>query len=341
MRFDPLRRASCRNAAVTLVLLLGSCGLALAQLDGQVRALTADDFKVTRFPLKAGMGNRDVAPAPDGSVWFSNQWSGTVGHLDPATGRYQVVPLGRGSSPHGMVIGPDGNVWVMDGGQNAVVRVDSRDHKLTLFPMPKDKGDLNLNTGVFDHSGAFWFTCQNGFYGRLDPRTAKIRLWSSPRGFGPYGITVAPDGRVWFTNFAANYILGFDPKTYRTTLVNLPHPSPTGARRIWSDSKGKLWLGTWASGELLRYDPARKDWTAYKLPGWGPRAYSTYVDEEDVVWLSDFMANSVLRFDPVTESFVAFPGLKPGSQVLQMAGRPGQAWGSEQGSDVVFVIERK
>jgi len=146
---------------------------------------------------------------------------------------------------------------------------------------------------------------------------------------------------VWFTNFAANHLVGIDPATYKTTVVELPHANPTGARRVWSDSKGNLWLGTWASGELLCYSPAEKAWVAYKLPGWGPRAYSTYVDEDDVVWLSDFMANSVLRFDPKTRSYVDFPGLRPTSQVLQMAGRPGQVWGSEQGSDLVFVIERK
>ena len=287
------------------------------------------------------MGNRDVAPAANGSVWFSNQWSGSVGNLDPKTGNYKIYPLGKGSSPHGILMGPDGNLWIMDGGQNAIIRLDSNDHKLTLFSMPKERGDLNLNTGVFDHSGALWFTGQNGVYGRLDPSTSKIKLWPAPKGFGPYGITVTPQGTVWFTNFAANYLLGIDPKKYQTTLVPLPHPSPTGARRVWSDSKGRLWLGTWVSGELLQYDPGHKVWTAYKLPGWGPRAYSTYVDENDVVWLSDFMANSVLRFDPRTESFVDFPGLKPASQVLQMTGRPGQAWGSEQGADVVFVIERK
>jgi len=313
----------------------------VAQHDGQTRALTANDFKLTRYPVKGGMGNRDVAPAPDGSVWFSNQWSGSVGNLDPKTGKYEIIPLGRGSSPHGMVMGPDGNVWVMDGGQNAVVRINSGDHKLTLFPMPKDKGDLNLNTGTFDHTGAFWFTGQNGVYGRLDTATGKVQLWPAPKGFGPYGITVTPGGEIWFTNFANNYIAAIDAKTYKLTVVELPHPSPTGARRIWSDSKGDLWLATWASGELLRYNPARKYWTAYKMPGWGPRGYSTFVDEKDIVWVSDFTANAVLRFDPATESWTDFPGLRPSSQTLQMAGRPGQVWGSEQGSDLVFVIERK
>lgn len=340
-----MKTKSLRTVAVAL--LVAFCaGAAFAQHDGQKRALTANDFKLTRFPLKSGMGNRDVAPAPDGTVWFSNQFSGSVGNLDPKTGKYVIVPLGRGSSPHGMVMGPDGNLWVMDGGQNSVVRVASSDHKVTLFHMPEEKGDFNLNTGTFDHAGKFWFTGQNGFFGRVDPATGKVEVWPAPQGFGPYGITVTPQGMVWYTNFAANHLVGIDPASYgkgklKTTVVELPHPNPAGARRVWSDSKGNLWLATWGSGELLRYSPAEKSWTAYKLPGWGPRGYSTYVDEDDVVWISDFMANSVLRFDPKTQSWVDFPGLKPQSQVLQMSGRAGQVWGSEQNSDLVFVIEKK
>jgi len=328
-----------KSATVAVCVLMSlSAG---AQQDGQMKAMTAGNFKVTYYPVKAGLGNRDVAPADDGTVWFANQFSGTVGHLDPKTGHYKLFPLGAGSSPHGILMGPDGNAWVMDGGQNAIVRVNSGDHKLTVFTLPHERGDANLNTGVFDPSGALWFTGQNGFYGRLDPTTGKIQLFDAPVGEGPYGITVTPQGTVWFTSFACNYIAGIDHKTYQLTVVDLPDPHAGGARRIWSDSKGRLWLATWGTGELLRYDPADKSWVAYKLPGLGPRGYSTYVDDKDIVWVSEFMANTVLRFDPSTESFVNIPSDKSVVQLLQMAGRPGKVWGGEQGSSRIVLIEPK
>jgi virginiamycin B lyase len=312
-----------------------------AQQDGQVKALTAANFQVTYYPVQPGIGNRDVAPADDGTVWFSNQFGGTVGNLDPKTGKYKLYPLGPGSSPHGILMGPDGNLWIMDGGQNAIIRLASKDHKLTLFRISPRTGDINLNTGVFDHSGVLWFTGQNGFYGRLEPATAKLEVFKSPVGFGPYGITVTPQDRVWFTNFALNHIVEVEPKTHRAAVVELPHPSSTGARRIWSDSKGRLWLATWGTGELMMYDPAKQAWAAYKLPGLGPRGYSTYVDEKDIVWVSDFMSNSILRFDPGTESFVVFPSDKPTAQLLQMAGKPGKVWGGEQGASRIVLIQPK
>jgi virginiamycin B lyase len=327
------------RAAITLCLCLCSTSFAWAQQDGQIKAVTSSAFKVTYYPLKSGMGNRDVAPAADGSVWFANQFSGTVGHLDPATGKYKIYPLGAGSSPHGILVGPDGNVWVMDGGQNAIVRLNSRTHKLTLFRVPAGRGDINMNTGVFDHSGVLWYTGENGFYGRLDPATGKVLLFDAPVGEGAYGITVTPQGIVWFTSFTCNYIASIDPKTYKATVVNLPDSHAGGARRIWSDSKGRLWLGTWGTGELLRYSPADRSWAAYKTPGLGPRAYAVYVDDRDIVWISEFMSNSILRFDPATESFVTFPSDKQLSQVLQIAGRHGKVWAGEQGAGRLVEIE--
>lgn len=342
MKFSICEKASfLRIAAAVICLLFCLSGPVLAQMDGQVRSDSADRFKVTYYPIQVGLGTRDVAPADDGTVWFSCQFSGTVGHLDPKTGKYDLYPLGPGSSPHGIITGPDGDLWITDGGQNAIVRVNPVDHKMTYFKTPQEKGNLNLNTAVFDHSGALWFTGENGYYGRLEPSTAKMEIFDAPKGEGPYGIAVTPQGTIWYSSFAGNYIAGIDPKSYEITVVDLPHPSPAGSRRIWSDSKGRLWLGTWGTGEIVRYDPADKSWAVYKMPGLGPRGYSTYVDEKDIVWVSEFMANSVIRFDPATESFITFPSDKPISQLLQMNGKPGKVWGGEQGANRIVLIEPK
>src|SRR4051812_6574593 len=107
---------------------------ARAQQDGQIKASTANDFKVTYYPIKAGLGNRDVAPADDGTVWFANQFSGTAGNLDPKTGEYKLYPLGAGSSPHGILLGPDGKVWVLEGGQKGTIPGNSKNQKSPLFP---------------------------------------------------------------------------------------------------------------------------------------------------------------------------------------------------------------
>jgi virginiamycin B lyase len=99
-------------------------------------------FRVKYFALPAGVGVHDVAPAADGSVWFTGQRSGTLGRLSPEDGSSKLVDLGKGAAPHGVTIGPDGAPWITEGGQNAIARVDPADHKVTLFRLPGPRGDL-------------------------------------------------------------------------------------------------------------------------------------------------------------------------------------------------------
>ncbi|MBD4124042.1 lyase, partial [Xanthomonas citri pv. citri] len=65
-----------------------------------------------------------------------------------------------------------------------------------------------------------------------------------------------------------------------------------------------------------------------------------YVDDRDAVWLTDFSANAIVRFDPKTETFLSFPSDKSGANVRQMAGRPGEAWGGESGTNRMVVIDK-
>jgi virginiamycin B lyase len=110
------------------------------------------------FTVPAGSAPHDVAPSPDGTVWYTAQAQGAVGRLDPRSGKTDRVPLGAGSAPHGVIIGPDRAAWITDGGLNAIVRVDPKTLVVTRFPLPKDRPGANLNTAVFDQRGHLWFT---------------------------------------------------------------------------------------------------------------------------------------------------------------------------------------
>src|ERR687895_130976 len=79
---------------------------------------------VQEYPIPSGHRVHDVwaDAAPNGPVWFSAQGSGNLGILDPKSGKVELVPLGRGSSPHGVIAAGDGAPWLTAGGQNAIVR---------------------------------------------------------------------------------------------------------------------------------------------------------------------------------------------------------------------------
>jgi len=286
---------------------------------------------VASFQVPAGSRPHDVAPVPGGgAVYFTAQGSGMLGILDPATGRIDRVRLGPGSAPHGVIVGPDRAAWVTDGGQNAIVRVDPSSRQVRSWPLPAGAADANLNTATFDRRGRIWFTGQAGFYGRLDPASGDMKAWKAPRGAGPYGICTTPDGQVWFASLAGNYIARVDLDSGDATVIEPPTPHQ-GARRVWSDSRGRIWVSYWNTGQVGAYDPATSSWREWALPGTA-RAYAVWVDSADHVWLSDWSANSIVRFDPVSERFATF-ALDPGAAVRQIMGRAGEVWAGESARD--------
>ena len=292
---------------------------------------------VRYYPVVAGSGPHDVAAAPGGPVYYTGQRNGTLGILDPATGRVEEVNLGARSAPHGVIVGPDGAPWITDGGRNAIVRVDPATRAVKAWPLPAEAANANLNTATFDRRGRIWFTGQSGWYGRLDPATGDMKAWRAPRGYGPYGIATTPSGEVWYASLAGNHIARIDVETGAATPVDPPTPGQ-GARRIWSDSKGRLWVSYWYAGKVARYDPAAKAWREWTLPGERPQAYSVWVDDRDGVWLTDWTSNAIVRFDPASERFESYPSDRPGANVRQMLGRPGEAWGAESGTDRLVAI---
>src|SRR5262247_2248598 len=284
---------------------------------------SAQAAQVKYFDVPNGAHPHDVAPAPDGNVWYTAQSQGALGILDPKTGKVTQVSLGSGAAPHGVIVGPDRAAWITEGGQNAIARFDPTTKVVKLFPLPKEFPSANLNTATFDRKGILWFTGQNGVYGRVDPASGKVEAWKAPKGSGPYGITTTPNGEVWYASLAGDHIAKIDTVSGDALMVQPPKPG-VGPRRIWSDSKGLLWVSFWNAGAIGRYDPVTKAWANYPLPQskWG--AYSIYVDDKDRAWATDWPANAVQRFDPKTGTYTTFPSDKRGASVRQLLGRPGE-----------------
>src|SRR6478752_5508815 len=93
----------------------------------------AADQRVSYFPVARGAGAHDVAPAPDGAVYYTGQAKGYLGRLDPKTGKDENFSIGSGSAPHGVVVGPDNAAWITDGGLNAIARFDPGTKKFNYY----------------------------------------------------------------------------------------------------------------------------------------------------------------------------------------------------------------
>ena len=84
--------------------------------------------------------------------------------------------------------------------------------------------------------------------------------------------------------------------TAKATVIEPPTRNQ-GARRVWSDSQGRIWVAEWNSGNLSRYDPQDRSWNMYKPPVVNPHTYSVYVDDRDRVWITEWTHNAIMRFD--------------------------------------------
>jgi virginiamycin B lyase len=339
-----LSQADVRRALIGVVLLVAvACGSsdpssqAPPTRPATESPTTTTQLMVREFEVPAGSHPHDVSPAADGGVWYTGQHVGVLGHLDPATGKIREIKLGDGSAPHGVITGPDDAAWITDSGLNAIIRVDPATDQIRSFPLPTDRPNANLNTAVFDPSGSLWFTGQSGVYGRLDPASGQVTVFDAPEGRGPYGITAAPNGDVWYASLAGSHIARIDPSTGEATVIE-PPTLEQGARRVWSDSRGRIWVSEWNAGRLAVHDPATGAWQEWPLPGDGPMAYAVVVDDHDVVWLTDFRANAIVRFDPRRESFTLVALPSDNASVRQLHGRSGEIWGAESGADKLVVV---
>jgi virginiamycin B lyase len=304
-----------------------------------IPGVRAQPGKMHSWPLGTPRrtGIHDVAPAPDGGVWFTAQASGHLGWFDSKAGHTELIALGSGSAPHGVIQGPDKAAWITDSGQNAIVRVGWPDRKVQVFALPAGSSYANLNTAAFDGDGDLWFTGQGGYVGKVALKSGQVSVKAAPRGRGPYGICQTPGGDVWWCSLAGSFIARIDRRTGDSIVVE-PPTRDQGARRVWSDSKGRIWVSEWNSGNLSIHDPQAKSWRAWKLPGSSPKPYAVYVDERDVPWVSDFGSNAVFSFDPRTEKFERYGFPRDSANIRQIHGRRGEVWLPESGTEHITVI---
>ena len=151
-------------------------------------------------------------------------------------------------------------------------------------------------------------------------------------------MTSTPSGEIWFASLAGSYVARIERTSGRAIVVQ-PPKAGQGARRVWSDSGGRIWASEWNVGQVGVYDPASEGWREWRLPGDRPQAYAVFVDGDDIVWLTDFGANAIVRFDPTAEAFTVLDLPTSGASVRQLLGRPGEVWGAESAVDKVVLVK--
>ncbi|XUJ34253.1 lyase [Bradyrhizobium japonicum] len=260
-----------------------------------------------------------------------------LGRLDPRDGGFKTVSLGQGAAPHGVTIGPDGAPWITEGGQNAIARVDPGDLKITLFRLPEKFAYANLNTGVFDKEGIYWFTGQSGYHGRLKPGSGEMDVFRAPKGVGPYGIAVTPRGRSGTPRW---------PAAISRRLILRPAMPPLSSRRRRARVRGgsgrirKAGSGS-ASGTAVTSRCTIRQWLLENLEAAGrsPSHLCRLCRRQGQGLAHRFLRQCHRPIRSTTERFNVFASDKANANVRQLDGRPGELWGCESGNDRIVMIQ--
>ena len=201
--------------------------------------------------------------------------------------------------------------WFTDGGQNAIVRVD---------PATQGGEGVAASTRAHalhqpQHRRLRWQGSHlvHRTERHLRPaRSAVGRHEGVGRAAGaaaPTASPARPSGDIWFVSLAGSYLANVDLETGAATVYE-PPTKDQGARRVWSDSKGRLWISEWNSGNVSVYDPAAKSWKNGSCPA--RTAHLRGLGRSGRQGVADRLgANAIVRFDPATEKFESFPSDRP------------------------------
>ena len=210
--------------------------------DGGLNAILSVDPRsneVIRYPLPGPNANLNTAAFDRfGTLWFTGQ-SGYYGYV--RDGRVSVFASPRGAGPYGITsaIHGDGNIYYASLAGSHIAFVDIKE--ATASPIDSPTRDQGARRIWEDSKGDLWVSEWNaGQVGRYTPASKQWKEWKLP-GTNPmtYAVYVDDQDIVWLTDFGANAIVRFDPKTEKFT--SLPHAAPNAAVRQLLGRPGEVW----------------------------------------------------------------------------------------------------
>jgi streptogramin lyase len=182
------------------------------QNDNKIGEISISGF-VTEFdaPSSPNASLDGIASGPDGNLWYTDEAGNFVDRISLFGVSTQFPSptnvLAGESDPNGITTGPDDALWFTETSSGNIGRIDPSGNiseypvggapiSITLGPVPTGGGQANL-----------WFTDDDsGYYSdtgaieEINTDGTVVGNYSTPAQYGmPGGITLGPDGNLWFT----------------------------------------------------------------------------------------------------------------------------------------------
>ena len=289
MRFYRARTSSGVVRAMTVTGLIG-----LAAVLGVPGAAATPSVRLFRSGLTAASAPTRIASARDGSLWFTERATNTIGRITP-TGLITEFPVDLAASgPLGIVQGPNDRMFFTETDAGRIGRITpagAADSTLARNPVAIS-GPQDIAAGP---DGKLWFTEQTGNrIGRVDVFFDQDPPFTLAAGAHPIGIAAGPGG-MWFTEFGADKIMAIDGMDAVIEVGTLP--SGSGPAGIAQGPDGNMWFTEKTAGKIGRITPGGVV-TAFALAGSNSQPESIVSGPDGNLWFTEANASNIGRITP-------------------------------------------
>jgi virginiamycin B lyase len=242
--------------------------------DGSIYISVMAGNKVARFDpktqsfkewdLPAGHRPHGLLVDKHGMVWTTGNGNGTIGKLDPVSGKMTEfkTPSG-GGGPHTLVITDDQRaIWFTMQSGNKVASLDTRTGAIKEYPSSGGPYGLAL-----DKAGNVWF-CRMGDnkMGKLDPNTGQMAEVDTGGGSRPRRVATAPDGMLWITFYGNGKLAKLDPSAMKVVKTYPLPAGDSGPYAVTVDGGGMVWANEISTDTVVRFDPKTEQMRVVQLP---------------------------------------------------------------------------
>jgi virginiamycin B lyase len=239
-----------------------------------------ESFK--EWTLPEGARPHGLVVAKDGKVFYTGNGNGTIGELDPATGKVieHRTPSG-GGGPHTAVIDAAGDIWFTGQSGGYLGKLERASGRITEQRMPGGPYGLAI-----DKAGRIW-VCRMGMnaMGVHDPKSGKTAELSTGPGSRPRRVATAPDGMLWVTYYGNGRLAKIDPAAMKVVKeYAMPAGNGGGPYAVTVDGAGRVWANEIDTDTVALLDPGTERFRVFKLPSRNVGIRKAVVDAEGRYW---------------------------------------------------------
>jgi streptogramin lyase len=286
---------------------------------------------------------------------------------------------------HDVILDNFGNAWFSQSEPSAIRSYDKINLKtgeVTNYTVPGPNGiALHGHAMTRDQDGILWFNLQPaapgglGRLARVDPATAKLDIYTPPKGMAGVGGDVSFDGKggIWAATDTGG--IRFDAKTqkfqdFKSLTLNAPE-GMQGSYGIAGDHEGNGWWTQISLDIIGKGDSYTGEVSEVKLPKRASRADDALTPEErklyelagtnaprytapgteaprrpaadgDVLWAPDYFGDNVAKIDIHTLKFTLIPiPVKDGRPYQLSVDNNHNVWVSLVDADTVLRYDPK